>query len=158
MKFFRGVAEMVENDSGLHARDAARGIDLEDLRHVLREIEDDGDIAALSGERSSSTAAEERRSEITAESNRCNHVAGIARKDDTDGDLTVVRSVGGIKSAALIVEANVTAEMLAQGFSQSQGISERGLWSWGDVCDSIVHWAFDLEGNLFLHDATDLEL
>ena len=122
-----GVAEMVENDSGLHACDSARRIDLEDLRHVLREIENDGDIAALPGERSSSTAAEQWRAELAAESDCSENVVGVARKHNSDRDLTIVRSVGRIKSTALIVETDVTAEILAQGFGKSQGISERGL-------------------------------
>jgi hypothetical protein len=114
--FLGGVAKMIENNSGLHACDAARRIDLENLGHVLREIEDDGDIAALPGKRSSSTAAEQWRAEITTESDRRENVIRIAGKNNSDRDLTIVRSVGCIKSAALIVEADVTAEMLAQGF------------------------------------------
>jgi hypothetical protein len=47
--FFGGGPEMVEDDSGLDAGDAAGGIDFEDTVHVLREIEDYRDIAALSG-------------------------------------------------------------------------------------------------------------
>jgi hypothetical protein len=64
---FGGVAESVEDDSGLHAGDAAGGIDLENARHVLGKIEDDGDVAALAGERSAAAAAEERRAEFAAE-------------------------------------------------------------------------------------------
>ncbi len=55
--FFSGVAEVIENDSGLYTRNAALGIDLEDVSHVLRKIENDGDVAALSSERGTSTAA-----------------------------------------------------------------------------------------------------
>ena len=57
--FFGGVAEVVENDAGLHAGDAAGGIDLENPRHVLGEVEDDGDVAALAGERGAAAAAEQ---------------------------------------------------------------------------------------------------
>ena len=41
---------LIEDDAGLNARDAARGIDFEDARHVLRKVEDDGGVTALSGE------------------------------------------------------------------------------------------------------------
>ena len=43
-------AKRVEDDSRLHARDAARGIYFKNGRHVLRKVEDDGGVATLSGE------------------------------------------------------------------------------------------------------------
>jgi hypothetical protein len=49
MVLFGGGAESVEDDSGLYAGDAAGGIDFENARHVLGEIENDGDVAALAG-------------------------------------------------------------------------------------------------------------
>jgi len=50
MVFLGGRAKTVENDAGLDARDASRGIDFEDACHVLRKVEDDCGVAALSGE------------------------------------------------------------------------------------------------------------
>jgi len=47
--FFGFAAQVVEDDAGLHARDAALGIDFKDGRHVFRKIEDDGGVTALSG-------------------------------------------------------------------------------------------------------------
>jgi hypothetical protein len=49
MVLFGGSAESIKDDSGLHAGDAAGGIDFKNPRHVLREIENYGDVAALSG-------------------------------------------------------------------------------------------------------------
>ncbi len=54
--FFGGVAEVVEDNSGLNAGDAAFGIDFENARHVLGEIQHDGDVAALAGQGCASTA------------------------------------------------------------------------------------------------------
>ena len=65
--FFGGGAKTVEHDSGLYAGDAAGGIDFENPRHVFGEIENDGDVAALSGERRAAAAAEQRRAELAAE-------------------------------------------------------------------------------------------
>ena len=45
-----GVAEIVEDDAGLHARVFRVGIELDDLVQVLRKVHDDGDVAALAGE------------------------------------------------------------------------------------------------------------
>ena len=53
-----GVAEVVKNDSGLHSGGTAARIDFHDLIHVACvKSSDHGDIAALSGERSSGAAA-----------------------------------------------------------------------------------------------------
>jgi hypothetical protein len=54
--FLGGVAKMVEYDAGLNASDTARGIDLEDPRHVFGEIQDDGHVTALAGERCAAAA------------------------------------------------------------------------------------------------------
>src|SRR5271166_4170338 len=70
MVFFGGGAKSVEHDSGLHAGDAAGGIDFENPRHVFGEIEDDGDVAALAGQRRAAAATEKRRAEFAAEGDR----------------------------------------------------------------------------------------
>ena len=43
-------AKTVEDDAGFDARDTALRIDFEDARHVLRKVEDDRGVTALSGE------------------------------------------------------------------------------------------------------------
>jgi hypothetical protein len=120
--FFGGVAEMVEDDSGLHACNSTFGIDLENLSHVLREIKNDGDVAALSGERSSSAATKQRSAEIAADGDGGKDIVGIARENDTDRDLTVVGSVGRVEGAASAVEANVASDAETQGFGQPRGV------------------------------------
>src|SRR5579863_6274148 len=122
---FSRVAEMVEDDSGLDAGDAALGIDLENLRHVLRKIEDDGDVAELSGKRGSGAAAKKRSAELAARGDRHENVVGIAREDDSDGYLAVVRSVGRIESAAAVVEADISPHFRAESISQPRSITER---------------------------------
>jgi hypothetical protein len=114
MVLFGGGAESVEDDSGLHAGDAAGGIDFENARHVLGEIENDGDVAALAGERGAAAAAEQRRAELAAERDRCKNVVGIAWEHDADGDLAVVGAVGGVESAGAAIEPDFTANLGAQ--------------------------------------------
>ena len=93
------------------------------VRHVLREIEDDGDVAALSGERGAAAAAEHGRAELAAECNCGEDVFGIARENYADGDLAVVGAVGRVESAGAVVESNVScqsaAKLFAQGFGES---------------------------------------
>lgn len=130
---------MIQDDARLDAGDAACRIDLEDIGHVLRKIEDDRDVAALSGERGSSAAAKKRRAKFTAERDGGEDVVSIARENDSDGNLAVVGSVSGVEGATLIVEADIATEVFTQGFGQSQGIGERRLWGWCDVFEYVVH-------------------
>jgi hypothetical protein len=120
--FFGFVAQRIENDSGLHAGDAALRINLEDVGQVLREVEDDRYVAALPGERSACAATKKRGAEFAAKRERSHNVIGIAGEDDSNWNLTVVRAIGRVESTALIVEANVTAHMLSQGFGEPHGI------------------------------------
>jgi hypothetical protein len=121
--FFGGSAEVIENDAGLDAGDAAVRIDLEDARHVFREVEDDGDVATLSGEGSASAAAEYRGVEFAAEGECGEDVVGVAGHNYADGDLAIVGSVGRVEGAGAIVEANVScqsaAKLFVQGFGES---------------------------------------
>ncbi len=114
-----GGAEMIENNAGLHAGDAAGGIDFENPRHVFGKIQDDGDVAALSGKRGAAAAAEERCAELTAKGNGGENIVGVAREDDTDGDLAVIGTVSRVECASAAVEAdfalNVLLERVGQG-------------------------------------------
>ncbi len=76
---FGGSAERIEDDSGLNSRDAAHRIDFENGRHVLREIEDDGGVATLSGEGGSSAAGQDRGMMFAAKSDGCDNVFSVAR-------------------------------------------------------------------------------
>ena len=115
---FGGGAQMIEDDSGLHAGDAARGIDLENPRHVFGEIEDDGNVAALAGKRRAAAAAEQRRAELAAERNGGEYIVGVARENDTDGHLAVVGTVGRVECASAAVKADFAANLPAEGFGK----------------------------------------
>jgi hypothetical protein len=145
MVLFGGGAEIVKHYSGLYASDSALGIDFEDPRHVLREVEDDGDVAALPCERRASTTAEQWRSELTAEGDGRQNIVGIVREHDADGDVTVIGAVGGVERSAAGVESDVTVgsatNLRAQSFSQTQRVHPRGLWSLGEFDESVWHAA-----------------
>jgi hypothetical protein len=120
--FFGGVAEVIEDDSGLYAGDAAGRVDFEDLRHVLGEIEDDGDVAALSGEGRASAAAEQGSVEFAAEGDGGEDVVGIVRENYPDGDLAVIGAIGSVESAGTGVKADFAANLAAQGLGQPRGV------------------------------------
>jgi hypothetical protein len=83
-------AKAIEDDSRLDARDAARGIDFKNARHVLRKVENDGGVAALSGKRSPAAAGQQWSAVFAAEGNRGENIFFIARNYDADWDLAVV--------------------------------------------------------------------
>ena len=99
----------------LDTRAALLRVDLEDAVQVLGEVDDHGDVAALAGTGSCRRRARgsarrahgrPRRSAITS--------SMLARHDDADRHLAVVRGVGGVERAAAGVEAHLAVDARAQ--------------------------------------------
>src|SRR5438309_3987365 len=112
--FLGGIAQMIKNDPGLHASDAAFGIELDDFRHVLRKIEHHGDIAALPSQRRSASTAKYWSRVLPADGNCSDHIVRITWNYDSDGHLTIIGTIGGIKSAAAVVEPDLPTQVAAQ--------------------------------------------
>jgi hypothetical protein len=112
---------VVEDYAGLDAGDAAVGINFEDASHVLGKIEDHGYVAALSGERGTTTAAEYRSAEFAAGGDCCEDVIGVAGDDDADGDLAVVGGVGCVEGPAAGVEADFPSDAGAESCGKCVG-------------------------------------
>lgn len=116
---FRLAAKPIENDPRLHAGDAALRIDLQDVRHILRKIEDYGSVASLASKSSAGTTREERRAVLATKVDGCYHIFFVARNYDPDRDLAIVGAISGIKSATAGVEADFAAQMATQrGFER----------------------------------------
>ena len=86
----RLVSQSIQHNSRLNPRSFLVSIDLEDPVHVLREIEHDRDIAALSGQTRPGTASQDRSTVLPAHSYRCNDVIDVTWDYQSDGNLTVV--------------------------------------------------------------------
>ena len=127
MIFFGGVAEMIENDTGLDASDAAGGINLQDCCHVLGKIQHDGDVAALARQRCAAAPAKQGCAKFAADRNCGEHVICIVRKNNADRNLAIVRAIGRIKRAAAVVEADFAANARAQNLGQSRSVFEQGF-------------------------------
>ena len=103
---FGGVAQAVENDAGLDARQLLRGVESMERIHVARIVEDHGHVDALAGE-AGARAAGQHGGAGGAAGGQCGfNVGGVAREDDADGKLAVVRGVGGVESARAEIEAD----------------------------------------------------
>ena len=122
---FGGVAQRIEHDAGLHARESADRIDLEDPVHVLREVEHDRHVAALSGEAGARAARQDGRVVLPARGHRRDHIVGIAGNDEADRNLAVVRAVGRVERAAAAIEPHLAADHPLQLALELGGLSKR---------------------------------
>jgi len=113
MMFLGSVAEAVEKHSGLHPGRAPLKIDFHDVAHVASEIEHQGDVATLSGERGSTAAAQQRSAILAGERDGGDDVIGVTRENHSDGYLAIVGAVRGIKSAAARIETDIAANVTA---------------------------------------------
>ena len=95
------------------------GIQLENPVHVLGEVEDDGDVAALAGEARARAARKYRRAERPARRDRGPHIVFVPGDDDADGNLTVVRGIRRVERARAAIEPHLAADRPPQlGFER----------------------------------------
>ncbi len=133
------VAQVVQDCARLHASRLRGRVELENAVEVLRRVEDNGDVAALAGEARPRSASQNRSAEAAAQCQRFQDVVAIARHNDTDRHLAVVRGVRCIERAASGVEADFAANTLLQLAREAfpisfQGVT-RGLFEIWDI-----HW------------------
>ncbi len=121
LKLFRRLAYTVEHDAGLDAHGAGDGIDRVHVVHVLREVEDDGGVAGLAGDRGAASAREDGRVEAAADGDRGDDIVLVARDDEADGDVAIVRGVGGVGGFGGSVEADLAANLFAKPFFKFGG-------------------------------------
>src|SRR5204863_7715161 len=114
--------ELVADDAGLHASRPAFGIGFEDLAHELRVIEDDGDIARLTGQARPASPRQDRGIVLAAGGNHRLDVARVAWQDDADRRLTVVRAVVRVDRAMPRVEAHLAPHLALEALPQGAKI------------------------------------
>ena len=110
-EFLCGVADAVEDDAGFDVNRASLCVDCAHAVHVLREVKDDGSVAALSGKRGARSAREDGRVEGATDGDGGDDIGFVAWNDDADGNVTVVGAVGGIEGLGGGVEAYFSADV-----------------------------------------------
>jgi hypothetical protein len=108
------LAEPVEHDAWLHPGDAALRVQLDDLVHVLGEVQHDRGVAALAGQAGAAAAAQHRDAGLAAGGERGEDVVGVAWHHHPDGDLPVVGGVGGVQRPAAAVEPHLPAHVTSE--------------------------------------------
>src|SRR5437762_8986310 len=108
------VAQSIQYDAGLDASMPLLRVQLQNLVHVLAEVEHNRDVAALPGEAGPGSARQYRRADLPARTQGRRNVLQISRYHQPDRHLPVVRGIRGVKRAAAVVEANLTANCSLQ--------------------------------------------
>jgi hypothetical protein len=105
---------VVEDATGLHAGDAALGVDLENVVEVLREVDQHRGVAALAGEARAAAAQDDRRAVLAADAMDLDELVNVSRDDDADRRHPVVRRVGRVEGAARGVEPDLAFDRGAE--------------------------------------------
>ena len=111
---FCPVSKRIQHYSGLNPRNFLICIDLQDVIHVLCEVEHYGDITALSRQTCSGTARQDRSTVLPARLDRRDHILHILRDYQSNGNLPVVGSVGCIQRATAAIKAYFTSNFTLQ--------------------------------------------
>ena len=122
-----GGAEMVVDDARLHPRPPLLGRDLQDAAHVLREVDDNGVIARLTGQRRAAAPRKHRDAVLARHEQRRQRIVGAARDDDADRHHLIHRRVGRVHQAAVAVHADIARNLLAQLLGNLSNLALREL-------------------------------
>ena len=117
-------SQRIEYDSRLDSSAVGCGIEFDDGVHVLREVDDDGNVTGLAGDAGSTTAGQDGGAELAAGGDGGDYVGRISRDDQADGNLAVVRRVGGIERAGRVVETNFSANSVLEAAFKFTGGGE----------------------------------
>ena len=107
----QNVVEVIENHSGFHDRRSTFGIDLEDLRHVSRDIYDETGADALPGEARSRSAGDQWDAVFGRELYDLGAVAGVRGPDHPQRKLLVDGGVGGVEHLRGRVRAHLAFDV-----------------------------------------------
>jgi hypothetical protein len=118
--FVGGLPQIVEHAAGPNPPEAILRIDLEDVIEVFREIDDDGDVAALTGKARPPAARENRRAELTRDRDRIYDIVQVPRDNNANRRLAIVRAIGRVKRAAAVVETHFALDSGAKCFRQGR--------------------------------------
>src|SRR5690348_5068408 len=105
-EFSSRISQIVQHATRTHARDALHRIYFEDLVDVLHPINYHGGIATLPGEARAAAARENRRAKFARDGYGCDNVLNMARNDDANRNLAIIRSVHRLNAAAAAVKTH----------------------------------------------------
>ena len=106
--------ELVEDDPRLHHTGLLFGVDGDQTVAVLRPVDDDSGVGALSSQAGSTTTGEDGGTESGTHLDRDRSRVDITRNDHPKRHLAVIGAVRGVGSDAPPVETDFTVDLLTQ--------------------------------------------
>src|SRR5207244_7458564 len=119
--------------------------------HVFEKIENDRKIATLARETCSTAARRDRGAEFTADRECFVNVLFVARNDDANRSLSIIRAVGGVKRAVAIVETHFAFDFPTEFLRERFGFDIAGPFATagcGRRCGSVGFHFTLAEGRL----------
>src|SRR5436190_13108054 len=110
------ILQVIEDQSRFNASELCLHINFNNSVHVLGEVEDHRDIAALAGETGAAAATCNRRAKLATDCDGGDYVTAVARDQYADWNLPIIRTVCGIKRAVAIAEAHFATNIRTQFF------------------------------------------
>ena len=89
-------------------------IDFEHAVEILRHVYDDRRVAALSGQTGPAATTGDRRAACPGDGNGRDHILDASRQHHADRCLPIVRSIGGVKRPATVVETHFATQIRLQ--------------------------------------------
>jgi hypothetical protein len=108
------LAHTVQHNARLDDSALPLRIERDEAVHVLRKIQHDRDIAALTGEARSRAARQNRRAQFAAGGDGRFHVGGIARHHHANRRLPVIRRIRCVEGTRGRIEAHLAANRSRQ--------------------------------------------
>src|ERR1700723_766952 len=119
------VSRSIEDNSRLNAREAALRIELENLIHILCEVEHDGDVTGLPGEAGTCAARQNGCTKLATGGECGADIVRVFGKHQADGNLAIVGGIRGVQSAAASVKAHFALQIPLQLALKFGGSRER---------------------------------
>jgi len=139
------VAQGVQNDPWLNSRESRARVELKDLVHILCEIQYNGDIAALASQACTGPSGKNGSAVLPARRHGRDHICIIAGHHQADGNLPVIRPIGGVERSAAAIESNFPFYYLRQFFLELH----RGLKNVNRLCMRTERKWWELHQGMF---------
>lgn len=124
--FLRGsVSQVIQHTARLHGGQFPGRVDSDDSVHVLGEIHDDCDVAALAGQACAAAARQDGRAVLACQLDGCHRVLRMARNNNANRHLAVIGAIRGVERAGAAIESNLTINSRLQFRRQGLGIQHR---------------------------------
>ena len=117
-------SQCIQNNSRLNASKFSYRIELQNLVHILREIQNHGHVAGLAGQTRARSAREYRSAEFSARRHRCDHILVIARDHQADRNLAIIGAIRRVHGAAAAIEADFPTQRPLEFIFQRGGLRE----------------------------------